>query len=110
MQRTIRRMEEEIASRVTIPALASAVGLSVTQLNRLFRIETGRTPAAFLHQLRMARALVLVEQTSLPLTAVMQRVGVADRSSFARAFRRAHGLSARTLRVHRNIRTKERSG
>jgi transcriptional regulator GlxA family with amidase domain len=96
---TIERMEEQLPKRLPLRALADAVGLSVSQLTRLFRFDTGSTPGAFLHRLRLARARLLVEQTGMPIAEVMKQVGISDRSHFSREFRRCHGLSARTLRV-----------
>lgn len=99
VQRTIDRMPEQLHRRVTVAELAGTVGLSVAQLTRLFRLATGRTPGAFLLDLRMMRARILVERTSLAITEVRTQVGISDRSHFARGFRRAYGLSPRTLRV-----------
>ena len=99
VQRTIDRMEEQLHRSLAVSELASAVNLSVTHLTRLFREATGMTPGAFLHQLRMQRARILLERTTLSVTEVMAQVGISDRSHFARDFRRAHGASPRTLRV-----------
>src|ERR1700752_4584694 len=101
-------MEEQLHRRLTVTECADAVGLSVTQLTRLFHASTGKTPGAFLHQLRMNRARILLEQTSLPVVEVMAQVGISDRSHFARNFKRAHGLSPRTLRVHLGLTAKQR--
>jgi len=103
VRRTITTMEERMRERLTLSELAGAVGLSVTHLTRLFRTETGVTPGAFLHDLRMTRARALVERTSLPVAEVMAQVGISDRSHFARDFRRAYGLSPRTLRVQLRV-------
>jgi transcriptional regulator GlxA family with amidase domain len=100
VQSTIERMEEQLHRRLPVSELADAVGLSVAQLTRLFREELGVTPGAFLHELRMNRARILVETTSLPIVEIMGQVGISDRSHFARDFKRAHGLSPRTHRMH----------
>ena len=99
VQRTIERMEEQLHRSLTVPELADAVNLSVAQLTRVFREATGKTPGAFLHDLRMQRARILLERTTLSVTEVMAQVGISDRSHFARDFRRAHGTSPRTLRL-----------
>ena len=103
VRRTIATMEEQLPRRLTMSELAARVGVSAAHLTRLFRAATGTTPHAFLHRLRMARARILVERTSLPIDIVMAQVGISDRSHFARDFRRAHGLSPRTLRVQLRI-------
>jgi AraC family transcriptional regulator len=107
VRRTIAWMEADLAGCGTVADLARAVGLSVAQLTRLFRASTGQTPAAFLHTLRMRRALHLVQTTSLPIAEIMTRVGISDRSHFARTFRRTFGFSPRTLRVHRRLASRQ---
>lgn len=99
VQQTIDRMERHLHRPMRVTELARAADLSVSQLTRLFRATTGRTPGAFLSDLRMTRARNLVERTSLSVIDVMAYVGISDRSHFARQFRRAHGLSARSLRI-----------
>ena len=91
-------IESHLHTAISIPALASREELSVSQLTRLFRRATGTTPAMYMHRLRMERARILIERTSLSVTEVMAQVGIADPSHFARDFRRAHGFSPRTLR------------
>ena len=98
VRRVIEHMQQRIDCRLTVSALAAIADLSVAHLTRLFRAETGLTPAAFLHRLRMEHARFLVERTSLSVAEVRARVGITDRSHFARDFRLAHGLSPRMLR------------
>ena len=110
VQRTIDRMEERLHRPLTVPELARADGLSAAQLTRLFRQATGRTPGVYLHELRMQRARILVQRTTLTIAEVMSQVGVSDRSHFAQAFRRAYGVSPRTLRVRRRLERPMNSG
>jgi AraC-like DNA-binding protein len=98
VQCAIDTMEEQLHRRLTIAELATAVGLSVAHMTRLFRAATGLTPAVFLHARRMTRARMLLERTSLPVIEVIVQVGLSDRSHFTRNFTRAHGVSPRTLR------------
>src|SRR5687768_5082790 len=91
----IERMEERLHTKISIEALAAEAGLSHSRLGHLFRLETGQTPGAYLHSLRMHRARVLIERTTLTVREVMTQVGISDPSHFARDFRNAHGLSPR---------------
>lgn len=104
------RVEEAIAfiqthleTPIAVPDVASRVQLSVSQLTRLFRRDTGTTPTTYMHRLRMDRARTLIERTSLSVAEVMAQVGIADPSHFARDFRMAHGFSPRALRRHLRI-------
>jgi transcriptional regulator GlxA family with amidase domain len=96
--RAVAFIEAHIHEPMTVPQIAAHVSLSVSQLTRLFRRDTGTTPTAYLHQMRMQLARALIERTSLSVTEVMRQVGIADPSHFARDFRRAHGLSPRLFR------------
>jgi transcriptional regulator GlxA family with amidase domain len=104
----IATMEARLHTSVTIAELASAAGLSVSQFGRVFRAATGMPPATYLQHLRMTRARILLERTSLSVADIMVKVGVSDPSHFARGFRRAHGFSPRALRQH--LRAAGRSG
>ena len=98
VDRTLIRMEEQLHTGITVADLAAAVGLSISQLARLFRAGTGLTPGAYLRQLRMARARLLIERSSLTISEVMAQVGIRDASHFARDFRRAFGVGPREFR------------
>jgi transcriptional regulator GlxA family with amidase domain len=96
--RAVAFIEAHVQETITVPQIAAHVSLSISQLTRLFRRDTGTTPTAYLHQMRMRLARALIERTSLPVTDVMRQVGISDPSHFARDFRRAHGLSPRLFR------------
>jgi transcriptional regulator GlxA family with amidase domain len=91
-------MEEQLHTDTCVTDLASAVGLSISQLTRLFRAATRLTPGAYLRQLRLARAKLLIERSSLTISEVMLQVGIHDPSHFARDFRREFGVGPRELR------------
>jgi transcriptional regulator GlxA family with amidase domain len=94
----IATMESELRGDVSIATLASAAGLSASRFGRLFREATGYTPSAYLRRLRLTRARVLLERTSLSVAEIMTQVGVRDPSHFARDFRREYGVGPRALR------------
>lgn len=100
IERVIAFIETHLQTPITVPQLAAHAGLSVSQLTRLFRRETGTTPTAYVNQLRLRRARALIERTCLPVSQVMAQVGIADPSHFARDFRRAYGFSPRLFREH----------
>ena len=99
VQQTIDTMTSQLHKRLVLGELAGAVGLSVVQLTRLFRRDTGTTPGVFLRRLRWERARALLSRTSLPVREVMIQVGISDRSHFARIFSREYGSSPRTFRL-----------
>lgn len=95
----IEDLEARLHEKIAFDDLAAQVGLSHSQLARLFKAATGQTLGAYLQTLRMDRARVLLARTSLSVREVMAQVGIADPSHFARDFRNAHGLSPRAFRT-----------
>lgn len=72
---------------------ARAVGLSVSQLDRLFLRIRGETPLRFLTQLRIERAMRLLADPELKLEAVANQCGFSSASNLCRAFKAARGSS-----------------
>jgi transcriptional regulator GlxA family with amidase domain len=99
--RLIAVMEETHDRPISLTALAAIVNLSPSRMARLFKQHTGRSPARYLHQLRLVRARALLEGTYLSVKEVMARVGLNDPSHFSRDFRREHGLTPSHLRQRR---------
>ncbi|MAM25182.1 MAG: AraC family transcriptional regulator [Rhodobacteraceae bacterium] len=91
-------MEATLDAPLPIATLARRLGTSARALQVQFRRRLDRTPQAHYLTLRLTEAERLVRQTSLPLQDVAAATGFASPAAFARAFRKAHGQSARALR------------
>lgn len=94
----IKRMQSELELEATTKQLATAVNLSSSRLNRLFKRDVGTSPGRYLRALRMARARVLLERTNLHVKDIMSSVGINDPSHFSRDFRRYHGVAPSEVR------------
>jgi AraC family transcriptional regulator, arabinose operon regulatory protein len=96
--RAVDEMESRLAEPLRIRELAHAVNLSVSRFAHLFRQQTGLSPGRYLRLVRMERARVLLERTTLPVTDVMMLVGCTDPSHFSKDFRRHVGVGPRDYR------------
>jgi transcriptional regulator GlxA family with amidase domain len=94
----VAAMEEGLGRALTLDEIAASVNLSVSRFAHLFKQHTGVPPARYLHELRLARARLLLERTFLSVKQVMAAVGLNDPSHFSRDFRRCHGVSPSALR------------
>jgi AraC family transcriptional regulator, activator of mtrCDE len=65
-----------------------------------FKKAPGASPMTVLHQMRMRRAKILLAVDSLSIDQVARAVGYANRSSFFRAFRKAHGIDPSDYRAN----------
>ena len=92
IERILAALPGQLTAPLSVATLARAVNLSPSHFAHLFRQEVGTSPSRYLHALRMIRARLLIERTSLSIKEVMAHVGCHDASHFSRDFRRAHGL------------------
>ncbi|MDP5215742.1 GlxA family transcriptional regulator [Ruegeria sp. 2205SS24-7] len=94
-------MEAALDDPLPLAEIARQLGTSPRSLQQQFRLRLDTTPQDHYLHLRLAEARRLVTDTDLPLLEVALATGFSSQSSFARAFRTAHGLSARDLRQSR---------
>lgn len=87
----LRAMEASLESPKTRADLADVAGVSLRQLERLFRTRLGRSIHAHYLALRLDRARQLLRETSLPVLDVALATGFGSASQFARAFTRSFG-------------------
>ena len=83
-----------------VEELAAHVGMSSRTFARVFRRETGTTPAAFVEELRVETARRLLETTDLTVAVVASRVGVKHAETLHRAFHRRLGTTPDRYRQH----------
>jgi transcriptional regulator GlxA family with amidase domain len=83
---------------LSLPALAGRAAMSSRNFSRVFRSETGLSPASYVEKVRMDRARRLLEETSLPLDQVAKQSGLGTAASARRIFLRQLGISLRQYR------------
>jgi len=89
--RVLRRMEENIEAPQPRTELARIAGVSVRQLERLFRRHLGHGIHKQYSSMRLERARQLLRETTLPVLDVAIATGFSSSSQFARAYRRSFG-------------------
>ncbi len=79
--------------RLTLTEMADTVNLSRWRLCHLFKESMGTSPERYLTKVRLEKARQLLETEFLTVKEVMNRVGIADASYFARSFKSAYGVT-----------------
>ena len=79
---------QHIERPLSIEMLARSAGTSRSSFSHQFRRITGRTPARFVLDVRLAEVERLLTQTDLPLRTIAQQTGFADATHLGKAFRR----------------------
>ena len=99
IKRAIILMERGMGGACSIAGIATEVGLSLRQFERLFTEALGDSPKRFLMMIRLRYARWLVLQTAQSMSEIAVQTGFADCSHFVRSFRQAFGVPPKALRV-----------
>lgn len=98
-----------LGEAIGVTDLAAAVGQSPRTFARRVTAATGLSPVQFLQQLRVERAVELIETTGLPFEAIAYQVGYSDPSTLRGLIRRGAGLGPRDLRARARSSNRARS-
>ena len=94
----IESMEENLEQPLSQSDLARNVDLSTRQLERLFRKYLNCTPSRYYVELRLNRARLLLQQTSLSVLNVALACGFVSASHFSKCYREHFGRTPREER------------
>ncbi|ABI77286.1 putative transcriptional regulator DarR [Hyphomonas neptunium ATCC 15444] len=83
---------------IRVETMAEQAGMSPRNFARVFRTETGTTPARFVEKLRLEAARQSVETTRLPLQKIATDTGFCDPERMRVAFVKAYGQPPMVLR------------
>jgi transcriptional regulator GlxA family with amidase domain len=92
-----------------VERLARRVHMSPRNFTRVFRRQTGMTPAEFVESARVDAARLLLEDTNLSIQTVATRVGFGNTNALRRAFLRRRGLGPAEYRHSLNGAASSRS-
>ena len=94
----IEMMESNLSEPLDQDTLASYIGLSRRQLERLFRKHLSRAPAHYYLELRLERARHLLYQSEMPIVDIALACGFVSASHFSKCYRELYGRSPREER------------
>ena len=95
---------KRLGERLSLGAIASAVGVSQFHLARLFRRDAGMTLHRYIHELRLRASLERVADGE-DLARVAVDLGYATHSHFTSHFRSAFGVTPSELRLRARARS-----
>lgn len=102
-EKSLWYMRTHLNQNVTVEKIADLVGLSRSQLFRVFRETYGKPPRQVLALVRTEQAQYMLRNTSFPLEQIAFECGYANESHLCAAFKRACGLSPTEYRNAQDI-------
>ncbi|TYL48897.1 GlxA family transcriptional regulator [Marinomonas sp. IMCC 4694] len=88
---SILLMENNLEDLLGIDEIAALVGISRRQIERLFKINVGVTPARYYLELRLNQARQLIQQSSLSIFEISIACGFVSSAHFSRTYHRFFG-------------------
>ncbi len=97
VQTALAYARENLASDLSVDVLADAARLSPRQFSRVFREETGQSPAKAVERLRVEAARLMMETSRHPIEVIARETGFGDRERMRQSFLRAFGLPPQAI-------------
>lgn len=98
VRKALIHAKENLKNELSVEELAEAANLSPRQFSRVFRQETGQSPAKAVEHLRLEAARVMMEEGRHPMDVIARETGFADRERMRRAFLRCYGQPPQVIR------------
>ena len=96
--RAIEIMRDHIEEPMALYDVAQEAGLSLRQMERLFRDKLSQRPAVFYLELRLERARLLLQQSALSVMNVATACGFNSATYFSKCYRKKYQRSPRDER------------
>lgn len=91
--KAIALFRQHIETPLPMGDIADQVGVTVRQLERLFKIHLQSSPAQYAMKIRLARARELLLCSNLPISEIALSAGFESPSHFSRNYRREYGCA-----------------
>jgi len=91
IRRSIQFMHQNYDRSIRMDQIAAAVNVHPGYLHRIFKKHMQITPTAYLNDLRMDKAMMLLSQTDIPIPEIADYVGIASRQYFHLLFKKHAG-------------------
>jgi len=91
-------IRQNLGQEISVPVLASVAKMSERNFARVYRRETGESPAQAVEQMRVEAARRLLESTPDTVQSIACQTGFFDDERMRRAFLKSHGISPQDYR------------
>ena len=98
LSRAMVMIEARLGEKQILGEIAGELGISLRQLQRLFRAHVGESPAAFIRARRLKRAQGMLQSLRVPVTDVAMACGFGSSTHFASAYHDYFGHPPRAER------------
>lgn len=96
-------IEQNLSKKISLPDLASHIGLHPNYMISVFKRRMGVTPINYLTRRRMHHALYLLHSSKLTVSEIAEKTGISSVQIFSKTFKRHYGKSPTDFRKEYNL-------
>ena len=89
----IEYMNNHADQNLTLDELAKYAGISISYLNKLFKLYTNKSPIEYFISIKITQACNYIKLTDLKFYEIAERLGYHDQFYFSKLFKRVTGKS-----------------
>ena len=99
VQKVINLLGENYGNQITLADLGDKFGYHPNYLNQVFMMRTGKPIYAYLQELRIIKAIDLLQNSTLPISEIAISIGFCEIAHFSKTFKQKTGLSPSAFRI-----------
>ncbi len=96
-------IQNQYHTAVTVEEAAALCGYSVSSFCRIFKKAFGTSFHALLNEVRLEKAKLLLQDTTLTIAEIARQTGFADSKAFCRLFKKQNGMTATAFRQGESV-------
>lgn len=102
IRQAISYLEENFSSDISIENVADTIGINKSYLSRTFKAEVGRNISVYLNELRISKAISMMEKREYKTTDIVYAVGYNSTQNYYHAFKQVMGVTPKEYRKNKN--------
>lgn len=107
LRSVIRYVEQHYQEKILLQDVASHLGISREYFCRIFKKNIGSPFLQYLNDFRLSKAYADLQSTSLPVSEIMEKNGIAGQKQFNQSFKKRYGCTPSSVRSAKNIQEPE---
>lgn len=106
LKKCVQYIHDNVDERITLDELVAMTRWGKQYFIKVFKEHLGETPTQYIIQRKIDKAMVLLDETSIPITQISYELGFKSHSNFCALFKKQVGESPERYRTRKYIQEK----
>ncbi|MBE5867479.1 MAG: AraC family transcriptional regulator [Lachnospiraceae bacterium] len=100
LEKLLEYINDNLDKNITNDELAGIVPMHLNAFGRYFKEKVGDPPAKYIFAKKMEKVKKLLEESNMPISDIMEKIGIHDASHFCKMFKAYYGMSPKRYREY----------